>query len=163
MMSMQTLRSRPLREPGGFRRLFFAGSLVLAVAAFAWGWHVRREDMSDGDYIEFALALWSMGSVALALLVGGLSLLDGACVWVGRGFGLAPATTRIGLVAVLAGLTFAGTAAIYLRYETVMPEGGAMRTGELCVVLDRWTGEAKPCTEEAVTRRFRRRPEPQRA
>jgi len=163
MMSMRMLRLQPLCEAGGWRRLFVAGSILLAVTSFAWGWHVRWEDMSDGDYIEFALALWSLGSVVLAILVAGLSLLDGACVWVGRGFGLAPATTRIGLVAVLAGLTFAGTAAIYLRYETVMPEGGAMRTGELCVVLDRWTGEAKPCTEEAVTRRFRKRSEPQRA
>jgi len=160
---LRILRLQPVRETGGWRRLFVAGSLLLVVVAFAWVWHVREEDMSDGDYVEFALALWSLGSVALALLVAGLSLLDGACIWVGRGFGLAPATTRIGLVAVLAGLTFAGTAAIYLRYETVMPEGGAMRTGELCVVLDRWTGEAKPCTEESVTRRFRKRPEPQRA
>lgn len=163
MTGMRMLRFRPLREAGGWRRLFLAGSLLLAVAAFAWGWHVRREDMSDGDYIEYVLALWSLGSVALGLLIGGLALLDGVCVWVGRGFGLAPATTRMGLVAVLAGLTFASTAAIYLRYETVMPEGGAMRTGELCVVLDRWTGEAKPCTEEAVTRRHRRHAEPQRA
>jgi len=163
MTSLRILRLQPVRETGGWRRLFVAGSLLLVVVAFAWVWHVREEDMSDGDYVEFALALWSLGSVALALLVAGLSLLDGACVWVGRGFGLAPATTRISLVAVLAGLTFAGTAAIHLRYETVMPEGGAMRTGELCVVLDRWTGEAKPCTEEAVTRRHRRRAEPQRA
>jgi len=125
---MRTLRFQPLREAGGWRRLFVAGTLLLAVASFAWGWHVRWEDMSDGDYVEFALALWSMGSVALALLVAGLSLLDGACVWVGRGFSLAPTASRIGIVAVLAGLTFAGTAAIYLRYETVMPEGGAMRT-----------------------------------
>jgi hypothetical protein len=162
MSSMRMLRFRRLSEAGGWRRLFVAGSLLLVVVAFAWGWHVREEDMSDGDYVEFALALWSLGSVALALLVAGLSLLDGTLVWVGRGFGLAPATTRIGLVAVLAGLTFAGTAAAWLRYETVMPEGGGLRTGELCVVLDRWTGEAKPCTDEAVARRHRRSPEPQR-
>ena len=68
-----------------------------------------------------------------------------------------------GTAAVLAGLTFAATAAIYLRYETVMAEGGAMRTGELCVILDRWTGEAKPCTEEAVVRRRSQCPNPQPA
>lgn len=158
MTSLRMLRFQRLSEAGGWRRLFVAGSLLLAVASFAWGWHVREEDMSDGDYVEFALALWSLGSVALALLVAGLSLLDSTCVWVGRGFGLAPATTRIGLVAVLAGLTFAATAAIYLRYETVMPEGGGLRTGDLCVVLDRWSGEAKPCTEEAITRRRGKRP-----
>lgn len=163
MTSMRMLRFQRLSEAGGWRRLFVAGSLLLLIVAFAWGWHVRDEDMSDGDYVEFALALWSLGSVALALLVAGLSLLDGTLVWVGRGFGLAPATTRIGLVAVLAGLTFAATAAIYLRYETVMPEGGGLRTGDLCVVLDRWTGEAKPCTEEAITRRHGKRPSPQYA
>lgn len=163
MSSLRMLRFQRLSEAGGWRRLFVAGSLMLAVASFAWGWHVREEDMSDGDYVEFALAIWSLGSVALALLVAGLSLLNSTCVWVGRGFGLAPATTRIGLVAVLAGLTFAATAAIYLRYETVMPEGGGLRTGDLCVVLDRWTGETKPCTEEAVARRRSKRPEPQHA
>lgn len=164
MTSLRMLRFQRLSEAGGWRRLFVAGSLLLLiVVAFAWGWHVREEDMSDGDHVEFALALWSLGSVALALLVVGLSLLDGTLVWVGRGFGLAPATTRIGLVAVLAGLTFAATAAIYLRYETVMPEGGGLRTGDLCVVLDRWTGEAKPCTAEAIARRRNQRPDPQPA
>lgn len=63
-----------------------------------------------------------------------------------------------GTAAVLAGLTFLGGVAVLMRYETVMPEVGAMRTGELCVVLDRWTGESKPCTEEAVARRRGKRP-----
>lgn len=157
MTSMWMLRLQPLREAGGWRRFFVAGSLLLAIASFAWAWHVQQEGTSHGDYIEFALTLWSLGAAALALLAIVLSLLDSTCVWVGRGFGLAPATTRIGLVAVLAGLTFAGTAAIYLRYETVMPEGGGLRTGDLCVVLDRWSGEAKPCTEEAITRRRSKR------
>lgn len=158
MTSMWMLRLQPLREAGGWRRFFVAGSLLLAIASFAWAWHVQQEGTSHGDYIEFALTLWCLGAATLALLAIGLSLLDSTCVWVGRGFGLAPATTRIGLVAVLAGLTFAGTAAIYLRYETVMPEGGGLRTGDLCVVLDRWSGEAKPCTEEAITRRRSKRP-----
>jgi hypothetical protein len=162
MTSMRMLRLQPLREAGGWRRFFVAGSLLLAIASFAWAWHVQQEGTSDGDYIEFALTLWSLGAAALALLAIGLSLLDSTCVWVGRGFGLAPATTRFGLVAVLAGLTFAGTAAAWLRYETVMPEGRGLRTGELCVVLDRWTGEAKPCTDEAVARRHRRFLEPRR-
>jgi hypothetical protein len=162
MTYMRMLRFQTLREAGGWRRFFVAGSLLLVIASFAWAWHVRQEGTSDGDYFEFALALWSLGAAALSLLAIGLSLLDSTCVWVGRGFGLAPATTRIGLVAVLAGLTFAGTAAAWLRYETVMPVGRGLRTGEICVVLDRWTGEAKPCTEEAVTRRHRGSPEPQR-
>jgi len=163
MMSMRMLRLQPLRDAGGWRRFFVAGSLLLAIASFAWAWHVQQEGTSEDDYIEFAMTLWSLGAAALALLAIGLSLLDSTCVWVGRGFGLAPATARIGLVAVLAGLTFAGTAAIYLRYETVMPEGGGLRTGDLCVVLDRWSGEAKPCTEEAITRRRSKRPDPQPA
>jgi hypothetical protein len=163
MMSMRMLRLQPLRDAGGWRRFFVAGSLLLAIASFAWAWHVQQEGTSEGDYIEFAMTLWSLGAAALALLAIGLSLLDSTCVWVGRGFGLAPATTRIGLVAVLAGLTFAGTAAAWLRYETVMPEGRGLRTSELCVVLDRWTGEAKPCTAEAIARRRNQRPEPQPA
>lgn len=70
---------------------------------------------------------------------------------------------RAGLAAVLAGLTFLGALAQFMRYETVMPEAGAMRTGELCVVLDRWTGEAKPCTDQALHYQERKRAEPQRA
>lgn len=63
-----------------------------------------------------------------------------------------------GTAAVLAGLTFLGGVSVLMRYETVMPEGGAMRMGELCIVLDRWTGETKPCTEEAIARRRSKRP-----
>lgn len=68
-----------------------------------------------------------------------------------------------GIAAVLAGLTFLGGIAVLMRYVTVMPGDGAMRKGELCVVLDRWTGETKPCTEEAIARRGRKGPEPQPA
>ncbi|MBV6412195.1 MAG: hypothetical protein LC123_03285 [Burkholderiales bacterium] len=68
-----------------------------------------------------------------------------------------------GTAAVLAGLTFLGGIAVLMRYETVMPEDGAMRMGELCVVLDRWTGETKPCTAEAIARRRSQRPDPQPA
>jgi len=161
-MKLLTLRLQKLSETGGWRRFYIAGTGMLAIASVIWAWHVQLEDMDGWEFLEFALALWAMGAVTLAILTAVLSLLDSSCVWVGRGFGLAPATTRIGLCAVLAGLTFAATAAIYLRYETVMPEGGARRTGDLCVVLDRWTGEAKPCTEEAVTRRHRKRSEPLR-
>ena len=64
-----------------------------------------------------------------------------------------------GTVAVLAGLTFLGGIAVLMRYETVMSEDGAMCTGELCVVFDRWTGETKPCTEEAIARRRSQRPD----
>ncbi len=156
------LRRGTLREAGGWRRFFIAGTVLLLIGSFAWGWHVRSEGMGEGETVEYILALWSIGALALAILTASLSLFDATCVWVGKGFGLAPATTRIGLCAVLAGLTFAGAAAAWLRYETVMPEGGALSTGELCVVLDRWTGEAKPCTEEVVIRRHRKRPEPLR-
>ena len=68
-----------------------------------------------------------------------------------------------GTVAVLAGLTFLGGIAVLMRYETVMPEGGAMLMGELCIVLDRWPIKAKPCTEEAIARRRSKRPDPQPA
>jgi len=68
-----------------------------------------------------------------------------------------------GTAAVLAGLTFLGGIAVLMRYETVMPEGGAMLMGELCIVLDRWPIKAKPCTEEAIARRRSQRPEPQHA
>lgn len=68
-----------------------------------------------------------------------------------------------GTAAVLAGLTFLGGIAVLMRYETVMPEGGAMLMGELCIVLDRWPIKAKPCTEEAIARRRSKRPDPQPA
>lgn len=162
MNILSLLRRGTLREAGGWRRFFITGTVLLFIASFAWGWHVRPEDMGEGETVEFALALWSICALALAIFTATLSLLDASCVWVGKGFGLAPATARIGLCAVLAGLTFAGVAAAWLRYETVMPEGGALRTGELCIVLDRWTGDARPCTEEAVVKRRRVQPQPQR-
>jgi hypothetical protein len=43
-----------------------------------------------------------------------------------------------------------------------MPEGGSLCRGELCVVLDRWTGKAHPCTDEDVGKRYRSPPKPQR-
>ncbi len=69
---------------------------------------------------------------------------------------------RAGLAAVLAGLTFMGALAQFLRYEVVIPGDGALGT-ELCVVLDRWTGETRPCTDEALSRYERWRAEPQGA
>ena len=68
-----------------------------------------------------------------------------------------------GTAAVMAGLTFLSGIAVLMRYETVMPEGGAMLMGELCIVLDRWPIKAKPCTEEAIARRRSQRPDPQHA
>lgn len=68
-----------------------------------------------------------------------------------------------GTAAVMAGLTFLSGIAVLMRYETVMPEGGAMLMGELCIVLDRWPIKAKPCTEEAIARRRSKRPDPQPA
>lgn len=50
MTSMRMLRLKPLREAGGGRRFFAAGSLLLAIASFAWAWHVRQEGTSDGHY-----------------------------------------------------------------------------------------------------------------
>ncbi|MBE7459612.1 MAG: hypothetical protein HS112_03700 [Zoogloeaceae bacterium] len=167
MNFMSLLRRGTLREAGGWRRFFIAGTVLLFIASFAWGWQVRPEDMGDAETVEIALALWSIGALALAILTATLSVLDAACVWVGKGFGLAPATARLGLLSVLAGLAIAGAAAVQFRYQTVMPEDGTMRAGELCVVLDRWTGEARPCTGAAVARRRpseppRRAAEPQR-
>jgi hypothetical protein len=43
-----------------------------------------------------------------------------------------------------------------------MPEGGSLCRGELCVVLDRWTGKAHSCTDEDVGKRYRSPPKPQR-
>ena len=68
-----------------------------------------------------------------------------------------------GTAAVMAGLTFLSGIAVLMRYETVMPEGGAMLMGELCIVLDRWPIKAKPCTAEAIARRRNQRPDPQPA
>ncbi len=50
--------------------------------------------------------------------------------------------------AVLAGLTFMGALAQFLRYEVAI-SGDGFPDAELCVVLDRWTGETRPCTDEA--------------
>jgi hypothetical protein len=96
------LRPDTLREAGGWRRLFIAGTVPIAIAALAWGGHVRPADMPVGEFIGFVLSLWSIGALALGMVTAALSLLDAACVWVGRGFGLTPATARLGLCAVLA-------------------------------------------------------------
>lgn len=68
-----------------------------------------------------------------------------------------------GAAAVLAGLTFLGGIAWLMRYETVMPDNGVLPAGELCIVLDRWTGHARSCTDEAIAKRHRPPPKPQRA
>lgn len=68
-----------------------------------------------------------------------------------------------GAAAVLAGLTFLGGIAWLMRYETVMPDNGVLPAGELCIVLDRWTGNARSCTDEAIAKRHRPPPKPQRA
>jgi hypothetical protein len=162
IMALAQVRLQPLREAGGWRRLFIAGTALLAIASFAWAWHDQAKAIGGARLLELALSLWAIGAAALGILVAGLAAIDRSCVWVGRGFGLPPAVARAGAAAVLAGLTFLGGFAALTRYETVMPEGGAMRTGELCIVLDRWTGAAKPCTEEAIIRRERKRSEPQR-
>jgi hypothetical protein len=157
------MRLQPLREASGWRRLFIAGTALLAIASFAWAWHYQAEAIGGARLLELALSLWAIGAVALGILVAGLAAIDRICVWVGCGFGLPPAVARAGAAAVLVALTFLGGFAALTRYEMVMPEGGAMRTGELCIVLDRWTGEAKPCSEEAIIRRERKRSELQRA
>jgi len=161
-MNMAMPRLQRLRDAGGWRRAFVAGVALLAVAMPIFSWHVLGEERGAQEGNELALTLWSVGALALAAIVASLAAIDRSCVWVGRGFGLPPATTRIGMVAVLAGLTLLGAGAMLTRYETVMPEGGSLRTGELCIVLDRWTGKAHPCTEEAVVKRYRSRPQPQR-
>ncbi len=159
---MRNVSLQKIRQAGGWRRLFIAGAILLLPAAIAWAWLGPGKGWDLSEQIEYVLILWSIGAAALGLLLGLLSALDRVLAWVGAGFGLAPGRVRLGLAAVLAGLTFLGALAQYLRYEIVMPEAGAMRTGELCVVLDRWTGEAKPCTEEAVVKRRRILPQPRR-
>jgi len=158
---MRNVRLQKIQQAGGWRRLFISGAILLLPAAIAWTWFGPSKGWDVSEQIEFVLALWSIGAAALGLLLGLLAALDRGLAWVGAGFGLAPGRTRLGLAAVLAGLTFLGALAQFLRYEIVMPEAGAMRMGELCVVLDRWTGEAKPCTEEAVIKRRRTLPQPQ--
>lgn len=159
-MTIGGFRLQTLGEAGGWRRLFVAGAALLAVASLAWAW---QGELQGRAFLEYVMSVWAIGAAGLALLLAGLAALDCGCVWVGRGFGLPPAGMRAGTAAVLAGLTFLGAVALHTRYETVMPAGGVYRTGELCVVLDRWRGEAKPCTEEAVIRKERRRPQPQQA
>lgn len=161
-MNLAYLKFQRSGKMGGWRRLFVAGTLLLAGAACAWAWHVQMPEMDTVEVVEFALSLWSIGAAALGILLIALAALDRGCVWVGNGFGLSPLVTRTGTAAVLAGLTLLGAVAMLTRYETVMPEGGSLRTGELCIVLDRWTGEARPCTNEAVAKRYRSRPEQQR-
>lgn len=152
------------RRMGGWRRLFVAGVLALVPAAIVLV-HTMGADLVGAEGIELALLLWALGALGLGLLLVFLAGVDCLILWIGSGFGLSPGAARLGLAGGMAFLAALATAAALLRYETVMPEGGAQRTGELCVVLDRWTGEARPCTEQAVSRanRARRPPEPQRA
>lgn len=157
------VRLQKIGQAGGWRRLFIAGAILLAPAAIAWTWIGPGKGWVFSEQIEYALSLWAIGAAALGLLLGLLAALDRGLAWVGAGFGLAPGRARMGLAAVLAGLTFLGALAQFLRYETVMPDAGAMRAGELCVVLDRWTGKAHPCTDQALYNQERKRAEPRRA
>lgn len=161
-MIAANVRLQKIGQASGWRRLFIACTVLLAPAAVAWTWIGPGRGWVFSEQIEYVLVIWSIGAAGLGLLLGLLSALDRGLAWIGAGFGLAPGRARLGLAAVLAGLTFLGALAQFLRYEIVMPEGAAMRTGELCVVLDRWTGEAKPCTQEAVVKRRRIPPQPQR-
>ena len=163
MVSLRWMHPEALREAGGWRRLFVAGTFLLAVAAIAWAWLGPGSRLGAWEKVEQVLVLWSLGAPALGLLILLLALFDRGLVWVGAGFGLAPGRTRVGIIAVLAGLTFLGALGQFLRYETVMPASDLMSTGELCVVLDRWTGETRPCTDEALYRQERKRAEPRRA
>jgi hypothetical protein len=162
-MIAENIRLQKIRQAGGWRRLFIAGAILLAHAAIAWAWIGPGKEWEFSEQVAYALSLWSIGAAALGLLLGILAALDRVLSWVSAGFGFPPGRARVGLVAVLAGLTFLGALAQLMRYEIVMPETGAMRTGELCVVLDRWTGQAKPCTDQALHNQERKRAEPQRA
>ncbi|MCB1416917.1 MAG: hypothetical protein KDJ64_10945 [Nitratireductor sp.] len=161
-MNLSFWRLQRPGKMGGWRRLFVAGTLLLAVAVCAWAWHVQSPDMDAAETAEWVLSLWSIGVAALGIVLIALAAIDRSCIWVGNGFGLSPLVTRTGTAAVLAGLTLLSAVALLTRYETVMPEGGSLRTGELCIVQDRWTGEARPCTNEAVVKRYRSCPQPQR-
>ena len=162
-MITENVRLQKIRQAGGWRRLFIAGAALLVPAAIAWAWIGPGKEWVFSEQIEYVLTLWAIGAAALGLLLGLLAALDRGLAWVGAGFGFAPGRARMGLAAVLAGLTFLGTLAQFLRYEIVMPQAGALRTGELCVVLDRWTGEAKPCTDQALYNQERKRAEPRQA
>lgn len=162
-MITENARLQKIGQAGGWRRLFIAGAILILPAAMAWAWLGPGKQWDLPELTEYVLSLWAIGAAALGLLLGLLAALDRGLAWVGAGFGLPLGRARLGLAAVLAGLTFLGALAQFLRYETVMPEGGAMRTGELCVVLDRWTGQAKPCTDEALHYQERKRAEPRRA
>lgn len=162
-MMAENVRLQKTGQAGGWRRLFIAGAILLAPAVMAWVWIGPGKAWDLSERIAHALSLWAIGAAALGLLLGLLAALDRGLAWVGAGFGLAPGRARAGLAAVLAGLTFLGLLGQFLRYEVVMPEDGAMRAGELCVVLDRWSGETRPCTEEALHHRERKRAEPRRS
>lgn len=162
-MITDNVRLQKIGQAGGWRRLFIAGAALLVPAAIAWAWLGPGKEWVFSEQIEYVLTLWAIGAAALGLLLGLLAALDRALSWVGAGFGLPPERARMGLAAVLAGLTFLGALAQFLRYEIVMPQAGTMRAGELCVVLDRWTGEAKPCTGQALYKQERKRAEPRQA
>lgn len=162
-MITENVRLQKIGQAGGWRRLFIAGAALLVPAAIAWAWIGPGKEWDFSEQIEYVLTLWAISAAALGLLLGLLAALDRGLAWVGTGFGLAPGRARMGLAAVLAGLTFLVALAQFLRYEIVMPQAGALRTGELCVVLDRWTGEAKPCTDQALYNQERKRAEPRQA
>lgn len=156
------VRLHKIGKVGGWRRLFIAGAILLAPAAIAWTWIGPGKGWDFSEQIEYALSLWAIGAAALGLLLGLLAALDRTIAWFGAGFGFPPGRARMGLAAVLAGLTFLAALAQFLRYETVMPDTGAMHAGELCIVLDRWTGKAHPCTDQALYHQERKRAEPRR-
>lgn len=160
---MRYFRLQKVQQAGGWRRLFIAGAILLLPAAIAWAWLGPGKGWDLSELVEYVLTLWSIGAAALCVLLGLLAALDRGLAWISAGFGLAPGRARLGLVTVLMGLTFLGALAQFLRYEIVMPGAGTMRASELCVVLDRWSGEARPCTDEALYRQERKRAEPRRA
>lgn len=162
-MITENVRLQKIGQAGGWRRLFIAGAILILPAAMAWAWLGPGKQWDLFELTEYVLTLWAIGAAALGLLLGLLAALDRGLAWVSTGFGFPPGRARMGLAAVLAGLTLLGALAQILRYEIVMPEAGALRTGELCVVLDRWTGEAKPCTDQALYNQERKRAEPRRA
>lgn len=156
------VRLQKIGQAGGWRRIFIAGATLLAPAAIAWAWIGPGKSWDLSEQVAYVLSLWAIGAAALGLLLGLLAALDRTIAWVGAGFGFPPGRARMGLAAVLAGLTFLGAIAQFLRYETVMPDTGAMHAGELCIVLDRWTGKAHPCTDQALYYQERKRAEPRR-
>ena len=62
-MNLSFWRLQRPGKMGGWRRLFVAGTLLLAVAVCAWAWHVQSPDMDAAETAECMLADMAEGKL----------------------------------------------------------------------------------------------------